>query len=166
MENEAIVSQKNKKLGLVKVMVVVVSIILLIAVLSNPTTDIVDSQRSNEFEKVTQQPPKSNSFNQRYNLIEHEFVVSLVGAKQFCEFTMGFMTADDQRIVDNVYQHELVIRAAIIMEVSSLSSSQLQTLDDKQRLADNIKARMNQVLLEHGAAAGIEEVFFTQFIIQ
>jgi flagellar FliL protein len=79
---------------------------------------------------------------------------------------MGFMTHYDQRVVDNVYKHELALRSAIIMEVSTYSKDQLATVTDKQKLANVLKSRMNQVLIGYEDFGGIEEVFFTEFVIQ
>jgi len=76
------------------------------------------------------------------------------------------MTPYDQRVVDNVYKHEIVLRAAIIMQVSSYSKDQLDTATDKQRLADLLKSRINQVLIEAEGVGGVEEVFLTEFVIQ
>jgi len=68
--------------------------------------------------------------------------------------------------VDFVYKHEMAIRSAIIMEVSSHQQDQLVTVADKQKLADSLKTRMNQVLTGYEDFGGIEEVFFTEFVIQ
>ncbi|HAW16868.1 MAG TPA: flagellar basal body protein FliL, partial [Oceanospirillaceae bacterium] len=92
--------------------------------------------------------------------------INLAGSKKFVQFSMGFMTHYDQRIVDFVYKHEMAIRSAIIMEVSSHQQDQLVTVADKQKLADSLKTRMNQVLTGYEDFGGIEEVFFTEFVIQ
>ena len=39
-------------------------------------------------------------------------------------------------------------------------------MSDKQKLANKIKERMNQVLIGYEDFGGIEEVFFTEFVIQ
>ena len=52
------------------------------------------------------------------------------------------------------------------MEVSTYSMDELATVTDKQKLANSIKMRMNQVLIGYEDFGGIEEVFFTEFVIQ
>jgi flagellar basal body-associated protein FliL len=42
----------------------------------------------------------------------------------------------------------------------------LSTATDKQKLANVIKSRMNQVLIGNEDFGGIEEVFFTEFVLQ
>jgi flagellar FliL protein len=126
----------------------------------------VDPNAPKALSKVSKELPEGQKFDQLYNEMARSFTVNLSGSKQFCQFTMGFMTHYDQRVVDNVYKHELAIRSAIIMEVSIYSMDQLATVTDKQKLANSIKARMNQVLIGYEDFGGIEEVFFTEFVIQ
>jgi flagellar FliL protein len=116
--------------------------------------------------KVSKEQLEGQKFDQLYNEMERKFTVNLLSSKQFCQFTMGFMTHYDQRVVDNVYKHELALRSAIIMEVSTYSKDQLSTVLDKQELANKIKERMNRVLIDYEGFGGIEEIFFTEFIIQ
>jgi len=126
----------------------------------------VDPNAPKALSKVSKELPEGQKFDQLYNEMERSFTVNLSGSKQFCQFTMGFMTHYDQRVVDHVYKHELAIRSAIIMEVSTYSMDELTTVTDKQKLANSIKTRMNQVLIGYEDFGGIEEVFFTEFVIQ
>jgi flagellar FliL protein len=126
----------------------------------------VDPSAQQPLDKVPKDLPEGQKFDQLYNEMERKFTVNLLGSKQFCQFTMGFMTHYDQRVVDNVYKHELALRSAILMEVSTYNKDQLSTVSDKQKLANKIKERMNQVLIGYEDFGGIEEVFFTEFVIQ
>ena len=126
----------------------------------------VDPNVPKPLTKVSKEVPEGQEFDQLYNEMERSFTVNLSGSKQFCQFTLGFMTHYDQRVVDTVYKHELAVRSAIIMEVSTYSQDQLVTVTDKQKLANNIKTRINQVLIGYEDFGGIEEVFFTEFVIQ
>mgnify|MGYP003883369979 FL=1 len=128
--------------------------------------ETVDPNAPKPLDKVAKELPEGQKFDQLYNEMERKFTVNLTGSKQFCQFTMGFMTHYDQRVVDNVYKHELALRSAIIMEVSTYSKDQLATVTDKQKLANVLKSRMNQVLIGYEDFGGIEEVFFTEFVIQ
>ena len=126
----------------------------------------VDPNAPKALSKVSKELPEGQKFDQLYNEMERSFTVNLSGSKQFCQFTMGFMTHYDQRVVDHVYKHELAMRSAIIMEVSTYSMDELTTVTDKQKLANSIKTRMNNVLIGYEDFGGIEEVFFTEFVIQ
>jgi flagellar FliL protein len=194
-DEEVVEGEEKKKGGLVKVLLFVIIGILLIAMSIGGTLFLtgafdakpivvdedgnvitqevtaegaegVDPNVPKPLDKVSKEMPEGQKFDQLYNEMERSFTVNLSGSKQFCQFTMGFMTHYDQRVVDNVYKHELAVRSAIIMEVSTYNKDQLATVTDKQKLANAIKARMNQVLIGYEDFGGIEEVFFTEFVIQ
>ena len=187
--------EEKKKGGLVKILLFVIIGILLIAISIGATLFVtgafdakpvvvdengnvvnqqagaeggeeVDPNAPKPLTKVAKELPEGQKFDQLYNEMDRKFTVNLSGSKQFCQFTMGFMTHYDQRVVDNVYKHELALRSAIIMEVSTYSKDQLSTVADKQTLANAIKSRMNLVLIGYEDFGGIEEVFFTEFVIQ
>ena len=126
----------------------------------------VDPNAPKPLIKMSKETPEGQKFDQLYNELDRGFTINLAGSKKFVQFSMGFMTHYDQRIVDFVYKHEMAIRSAIIMEVSSHQQDQLVTVADKQKLADSLKTRMNQVLTGYEDFGGIEEVFFTEFVIQ
>ena len=191
-DEEVVEGEEKKKGGLVKVLLFVIIGILLIAmsiggtlfltgafdakpivvdedgnvITQEGTAEGVDPNVPKPLDKVSKELPEGQKFDQLYNEMDRSFTVNLSGSKQFCQFTMGFMTHYDQRVVDNVYKHELAVRSAIIMEVSTYNKDQLATVTDKQKLANAIKARMNQVLIGYEDFGGIEEVFFTEFVIQ
>jgi len=125
-----------------------------------------DADAPKSLSKVSKEFEEGQKFDQLYNEMDRNFTVNLSGSKKFCQFTMGFMTHYDQRVVDNVYKHELAIRSAIIMLVSTYSQEQLATVADKQKLANALKARMNEVLIGYEDFGGIEEIFFTEFVVQ
>jgi len=157
---------QKKKAGLVKLLLIVISIAvsLFLAGFFEP-----ESEPEALVQNVDAKAPKtleSQDLDQLYNLLPTKFNVNLAGNKKILQFALGFMTPYDQRVVDNVYKHEIVLRAAIIMQVSSYSKDQLDTATDKQRLADLLKSRINQVLIEAEGVGGVEEVFFTEFVIQ
>ncbi|WP_443637682.1 flagellar basal body-associated FliL family protein [Candidatus Njordibacter sp. Uisw_058] len=126
----------------------------------------VDPNAPKPLIKTSKETPEGQKFDQLYNELDRGFTINLAGSQKFVQFSMGFMTHYDQRIVDFVYKHEMAIRSAIIMEVSSHQQDQLVTVADKQKLADSLKTRMNQVLTGYEDFGGIEEVFFTEFVIQ
>ena len=126
----------------------------------------VDPNAPKPLVKTSKETPEGQKFDQLYNELDRGFTINLAGSQKFVQFSMGFMTHYDQRIVDFVYKHEMAIRSAIIMEVSSHQQDQLVTVADKQKLADSLKTRINQVLTGYEDFGGIEEVFFTEFVIQ
>tara|TARA_B110000902_G_scaffold179611_1_gene203541 strand:+ start:607 stop:1146 length:540 start_codon:yes stop_codon:yes gene_type:complete len=176
-EEEVGADEEKKKGGLVKILLLALIGILVIAVSIGGTLFLTGffDERPVQFDEngnvVTLEVEEENDDNeadvsQIYSEMERKFTVNLMGSRQFFQFSLGFMTNNDPDTVTNVYTHELAVRSAIIFEVSTYSKDQLMTTADKQKVADMIKKRMNQVLIQVGNIAGVEEVFFTEFLIQ
>ena len=173
-EEEVGADEEKKKGGLVKILLLALVGILVIAVSIGGTLFLTGffDERPVQFDEngnvVTLEVEEENEayVSQIYSEMERKFTVNLMGSRQFFQFSLGFMTNNDPDTVTNVYTHELAVRSAIILEVSTYSKDQLMTAADKQKVADMIKKRMNQVLIQVGNIAGVEEVFFTEFLIQ
>jgi len=174
---EEIAGEEKKKGGLVKILLFVFIGILVIAISIGGTLFltgffdakplVVDKDGNVIAQEVAgETDSKAVEINQLFSEMERKFTVNLTGSRQFFQFSMGFMTENNPSIIANVYKHELALRSAIIMEVSTYSKDQLATAADKQKLADVIKMRMNQVLIGYEDIGGIEEIFFTEFLIQ
>jgi|TARA_B110000238_G_scaffold32118_1_gene32737 flagellar FliL protein len=176
-EEEVDADDEKKKGGLVKILLLALIGILVITMSVGGTLFLTGffDERPVQFDEngnvIALEVEDENVENeadisQIYSEMERKFTVNLTGSRQFFQFSVGFMTNNDPDTVTNVYIHELAIRSAIILEVSTYSKDQLATAADKQKVADMIKVRMNQVLIDTENTAGIEEVFFTEFLIQ
>ncbi len=73
--------------------------------------------------------------------------------------------ARDQEIIDKVELNDPAIRSKLIMLFSSQDFEALGTLEGKEQLRLDARAAINEVMgLE--PEAGVEEVFFTGFVMQ
>lgn len=110
--------------------------------------------------------PESQQFDQTYAQLEEEFTVNLNESKKFILFSLGYMTHYDERIVEAVSKHEMAIRSAILMEASAYTEDEVLTVAAKRKMANNIRDIMNEVLEGYEGFGGIEEVYFTKFVMQ
>jgi flagellar FliL protein len=76
------------------------------------------------------------------------------------------MTFYDQRVLTNVDKHETALRSAVITLVSMEPQETYQSLEGVDGLRERIKNALNKVLMKYEDFGGIEEVYFTEFVIQ
>jgi len=69
---------------------------------------------------------------------------------------------NDEDMVDELKFKNIVLRDAVIEEMSLKRFSEVSTEKGKKRLKTNIKEHLNSILTD----GKVEEVFFTKFIIQ
>jgi flagellar FliL protein len=76
------------------------------------------------------------------------------------------MTHYDDRVIKNVKTHELALRAGILDVMRQKTESDLLKPDFRKALAEDVKLVINSLLEKYEGFGGIEDVMFTEFIVQ
>ena len=102
-----------------------------------------------------------------YYAIDPPFVVNFADQNQmrFLQVTMEVM-AYDQSAIDAVKHHMPVIRNNLVMLLSSQDAKTLFTLQGKEDLRAKALQAIQQVLEKRTGSKGVEEVYFTSFVMQ
>ena len=62
--------------------------------------------------------------------------------------------------------HEMAIRSAVLMELAEQEQMSLMTPQGKSALQKKLKSIINDVLKQKTGYGGIDNVYFTNFVIQ
>jgi flagellar FliL protein len=102
-----------------------------------------------------------------YIPFEPAFTVNFGGASssRFMQVTIEAMT-HDASVVEQVNKHMPVIRNSIVLLLSSQSVESVSTLEGKEKLRQEILANVQKILKERSGKTGIEEIYFTSFVMQ
>lgn len=102
-----------------------------------------------------------------YLELEQPFVVDFMvsGRQRYLQLNMTLMSRD-QAQVDAVKLHMPLIRNSLVLLFSSQSFDELQTLEGKQALKTAALDSVNQILTQETGLGGIENVLFTNFVMQ
>lgn len=96
------------------------------------------------------------------------FVINLAdqNASRFVQLEIDLMS----RLTDAplyIETHMPAIRHQMVMDLSSRGYEQLRSVEGKQSALDQIRDRVNQILLDNTGKEGvIEEVYFSSFVMQ
>ena len=80
--------------------------------------------------------------------------------------SLSIMTHYDERVFKNVKKHEPALRSAALDAMRQSTEADLSAPDFRKNLAAKIRDDMNAVLSKYEDFGGIEEVFFTSFVVQ
>ena len=100
--------------------------------------------------------------------LEPAFVVNSAdqsGASRFMQVTIQVMTRDPE-IEEAVNTHMPVIRNSIVLLLSSQSVESVSGVEGKEKLRAEVLDRIRAILEERTGKPGVEEVYFTSFVIQ
>ena len=116
-------------------------------------------------DKVTKDSDKTR-FENTYLQIDKEFMTNLTASKKVMVVQIAVMTHYDNRVFDNVKKHEFAIRSGILDVMRQTTEAEASRPDFRSELSAKIKVVMNDILKKYEDFGGIEDVFFTSFVMQ
>jgi flagellar protein FliL len=105
-------------------------------------------------------------FENTYMQIDKEFMTNITNSKKVMVVQIALMTHYDERVFDNVKKHEFAIRSAVLDVMRQSTEEDTRKPEFRTELAEKVKDTINQVLIKYEDFGGIEEVFFTSFVMQ
>ena len=116
--------------------------------------------------KLNKKSPDSPRFEYTYNQLEREFLVNLAGSRKVMSVQIAVMTRYDDRVVENIKKHEFALRSVIMDAMRMTGEADLAKPDFRKDLGAKIRDAMNTLLEKYEDFGGIEEIYFTSFIVQ
>ncbi len=116
--------------------------------------------------KKTKDSPELTRFEYTYMQIEREFLVNVSGSKKVMSVQIAVMTHYDDRVFENVKKHDFAIRSAVMDVMRLTTDADLVKPDFRKELAAQIRDAINTLLEKYEDFGGIEEIHFTNFIVQ
>jgi flagellar FliL protein len=116
--------------------------------------------------KKTKDSPELTRFEYTYMQIEREFLVNLSGSKKVMSVQLAVMTHYDDRVFENVKKHDFAIRSAVMDVMRLTSDADLVKPEFRKELAIKLRDAINTLLEKYEDFGGIEEVHFTNFVVQ
>ena len=109
---------------------------------------------------------EATRFENTYLEIDKEFMTNITNSKKIMVVKIAVMTHYDSRVFDNVKKHEFAIRSAVLDVMRQSTEVDVAKPDFRSELAAKIKVVMNDMLMKYEDFGGIEDVFFTSFVMQ
>jgi len=116
--------------------------------------------------KKVKDSPELTRFEYTYMQIEREFLVNLSGSKKVMSVQLAVMTHYDERVFENVKKHEFALRSVIMDVMRQTPEADLTKPEFRKELAAKIRDSMNTLLEKYEDFGGIEDIYFTNFIVQ
>jgi len=116
--------------------------------------------------KKTKGSPELTRFEYTYMQIEREFLVNVSGSKKVMSVQIAVMTHYDDRVFENVKKHDFALRSGVMDVMRLTTDADLAKPDFRKELAVKIRDSMNTLLEKYEDFGGIEEIHFTNFIVQ
>ena len=116
--------------------------------------------------KIKKEAPEATRFEKNYMQMEKELMTNITGSKKVMVVQIALMTHYDSRVFDNVKKHEFALRSAMLDVMRQSTEADIAKPDFRKDLAAKLKDVMNELLENYEDFGGIEDVFFTSFVMQ
>jgi len=116
--------------------------------------------------KLSKKSPELARFEYTYHQMDKDYLVNLVGSKKVMSVQIAIMTHYDERVIENVKKHDFALRSVVMDTMRMTAEADLLKPEFRKELGVKIRDVMNTLLEKYEDFGGIEEVFFTSFIVQ
>ncbi len=187
---EVVEGEPKKKKPILLILVIVLSVIILIMSVMFGTlyfsgyfehkSEAAAHEKVDELAKEAEEAQKAmpdgpskvkkeaeaTRFENTYLEIDKEFMTNITNSKKIMVVKIAVMTHYDSRVFDNVKKHEFAIRSAVLDVMRQSTEVDVAKPDFRSELAAKIKVVINDMLMKYEDFGGIEDVFFTSFVMQ
>ena len=111
-------------------------------------------------------PTGGAGYVQTYHELTRPFIANLSNSKKVMQITIAVMTQYEAQVTENVDKHEFAIRSVVLDIMRQVTDSDISQPDFRVELAERVRLGINSVLERWENFGGIEEVYFTEFVIQ
>jgi flagellar FliL protein len=117
-------------------------------------------------DKETLDSPELTRFENTYMEIERPLVANIVNSRKVMQVKVAIMTHYDDRVVANMEKHEFAIRSEMLDVMRKVDETRISEPNFRSDLAEQLKIAINSVLEKYEDFGGVEEVMFTEFVVQ
>jgi flagellar FliL protein len=117
-------------------------------------------------QKKAKESPELERFEKSYMELEKPLVSNLTGTRKVIQLNAAIMTHYDERVFKNAKKHEFALRSVALDVMRQMTEADLAKPEFRKELAGKIREEMNAILEKYEDFGGIEEVYFTSFVVQ
>jgi flagellar FliL protein len=111
-------------------------------------------------------PANPAQYQASYFQIQMPFTSNMADSDSFAQISVAVSTYYDGRVIEAMKTHEMAIRSAVLMMLAEQSQLALATPQGKEALQAELKKIINAVLKQKTGYGGVDNVYFTNFVIQ
>ena len=110
--------------------------------------------------------PEVDSYETTYFEFPGDFTTNLKGSRKFLQVSVGVSTQYDEQVMEVVDSHQLALRSEILSTISDFTEEDISGSEGKKKLSERLIVVLNKKLESLDEFPGIEDVYFTAFILQ
>lgn len=111
-------------------------------------------------------PKDPAKYHATYFQLPVPFTSNMIDTDLFMQISVAISTYYDARVVEALKTHEMALRSTILLSLAQEAETVLATPEGKAALQKKLTQLINQTLKEKTGYGGVDNVYFTNFVIQ
>lgn len=111
-------------------------------------------------------PRDASRYQATYFQMPAPYTSNLADTDSLVQISLAISSYYDNRVIEGVKTHEMAIRSAILMLLAQEHADVITMPEGKVALQKKITTLINRILREKTGYSGIDNVYFTNFVIQ
>ncbi|MCZ8153241.1 MAG: flagellar basal body-associated FliL family protein [Rhodobacteraceae bacterium] len=116
--------------------------------------------------KVPKETPGETLFQTSYFTFPEPITSNLKESRSFLQVQIGVSTQYDAQVITNVETHKLALQSDMLAVIATFTEEDIAGPNGRARLADALKDAVNMRLERMEGFGGVEDVFFSSFMMQ
>ena len=134
-----------------------------------PELEVREGQHAHpadEFKPVGSFAPDPKVYKPSYYTMDQPFTSNLRDGDGVIQIGIGMSTFYDHKVTDAMKDNDMPLRSAALGVIAESDALALSTPQGKAQLQEQLKVALNKVMVDKTGYGGIDNVYFTSFIIQ
>ncbi len=162
-EPTAAAKPRKKKGGFGRILMMTVSALLLTGAGAAGGFYAASKVNASPTKKVAE---KAETPETHYFEVEKGFTSNLKEPDRYVEVALGVSSKGEETIGETLKTHDVALRSAILGVLAEQSADEISTMAGKAKLQSRLKLAINDTLKAKTGKAGVDDVYFTNFIVQ
>jgi flagellar FliL protein len=111
-------------------------------------------------------PSNPSAYQATYFQLQTPFTSNMSDTDAFAQISIAVSTYYDMRVIEAIKTHEMAIRSQVLMMLAQQPVEALSSPDGKKALQGKIRTIINDILKQKTGYGGVDNVYFTNFVIQ
>lgn len=111
-------------------------------------------------------PKDASRYQATYFQMPAPYTSNLADTDSLVQISLAISSYYDNRVIEGVKTHEMAIRSAILMLLAQEHADVISIPEGKVALQKKITTLINRILREKTGYSGVDNVYFTNFVIQ
>ena len=101
-----------------------------------------------------------------YHEFERPLLTNVANSRKIVQAKIAVMTRDSEKVLPAVIKHDFALRSEALDVMRKITEADIDSPNFRDELSEKLKVAINDTLKRYAGHTGVEEVLFTELVVQ